>query len=120
MTRCEPPAEMREREGLHILLTPSGEEDAGKWRGPDMEWWFGGHVSMSAVAAAEIGWRYLGPIPSHAEIEALVKAARSALEWQQRRTSGLVATAHSTIDDLVEADLAAALSHFPEEARDGG
>lgn len=82
--RCEPPEHLRGVVGLHILLTPAGEEDAGKWRGPEMGWWFGGHMSMTATAAAELGWSYLRAVPSADAVAKLVAAAREvASEFAQ-------------------------------------
>ena len=85
MVRCEPPEHLRCVVGLHILIDPHGEPDAGKWRGPDMEWWFGDHTSMTAQAAAELGWRYLSPIPSPDDLARLVEAAEEARDWHQRQ-----------------------------------
>ena len=85
MVRCEPPEHLRCVVGLHILIDPHGEPDAGKWRGPDMEWWFGDHTSMTAQAAAELGWRYLSPIPPPDDLARLVEAAEEARDWHQRQ-----------------------------------
>lgn len=117
--RCEPADTARV--GLHYIVhissatgKPNEDPRIARWDGERWnEWW----LYSQPYLVWEAGYRYLCPVPTPAEIEALVRAGRAAQQWQERRVSGQVEAAHSTIDDLVLADLTAALAPFGEAAR---
>lgn len=86
--RVEPPAGMREREGAHWIRHGAARPTLAIWH-PETRvnypsyllagWWEFGSNRLPAKDACGWGYRYLGPIPSHAEFAALLGAARVAL-----------------------------------------
>jgi|GEM_PF-2020128 len=73
--RCEPPPELRAVSGWHWLAHPGWGDcparysppdnpgAAALWRCPDSTW--------ADYVAHRAGWRYLGPVTPHAEVDAL-------------------------------------------------
>lgn len=79
-TRCEPPERLREVKGWHWVEV-RGLHECLKWRryspAHDWRWEYGeGEVAPDSETAQR--WLYISPIPSPADVEALVRAARSA------------------------------------------
>ena len=76
--RCEPPEHLRGKDDWHWIGTKFG-------RAPMPTEWdsFNGRWAAGAGGMPEqshtTGYRYLGPIPSHADLAALVAAAGDAL-----------------------------------------
>lgn len=74
-TRCEPADGLRDRDGWHWLQSiPSGQNYVAKWTASDKFWSMGQYV-FSSVSKGRTGlkYRYLVPVPSPAEIEALLR-----------------------------------------------
>jgi hypothetical protein len=82
--RCEPPPGVADW-SYHWLRDPDGDEVPLQWSirddcGPNGgEWWLPDGDCMWPEHAHEKGWRYLSPVPSPAELAALVEAARDVL-----------------------------------------
>jgi hypothetical protein len=125
-TLCQPPEGLRERGGPHYVQRGK-EIDHWYWEpllNDDAEWiggyWFfaGDILAILPEEMTAKGWTYLSPIPSHAELAALVKAARDVLtQWEHGRILTVDSPNDShgigTLDNL-----SAALSAFPEVPHD--
>jgi hypothetical protein len=85
--KCEPPEELREVDGWHWVQAPVGDPLLARWHAADRPGieplWVSTHHVYSGTpryAAREWGWRYLCPVLTPAEAEAL-RAERD--DWQQ-------------------------------------
>jgi len=117
MDGCGPPQHLRGADTMHYVQCRNRDPEISRWipdyaDTPEGGFWWHGRRDVSPRMMADWGYRYICAVPSPAELAALVRAARAAKQWQERRVSGQVATFHSTIDDLVLADLNTALQPF--------
>lgn len=124
--RCEPPEGLRDRDGWHWVEFEGFNHPTHGKRPVLMatQWWDRRHDNCWSDPftlrmiwpenMAKKGYRYIAPVPTPDALAALVRAAREARDWQQRRAAGLVTSAHSTVDDLVLAALHAALAPFKD------
>jgi hypothetical protein len=80
--RCEPPPELRDRDGEHHLFYyPAGTDVSGnpvvvRWGARAQGWW-ADHLELrghSPTETASMGWRYLAPVTPPATVAALVEA----------------------------------------------
>ena len=84
--RCEPPPELRERDGWHWVETPAKTRHIARWfsaHKPDIEpLWVSEHLAHATTgwAAKEWGWRYIAPVATPAEVDAL---RAEADEWKR-------------------------------------
>lgn len=76
--RCEPPPELRDRDGWHWVQAPVGDPLLARWHvadNPNTEpLWTSTHHVYSGTpryAAREWGWRYLSPALTPAEADRL-------------------------------------------------
>lgn len=117
-TRCEPPESLRGVDGWHWV----GELlDDGGWHPSPVLWRDGLWITpwfrplnrlQSSTDMADMGYRYIAPIPAPAAVSALVKAAREAealLAWSDALNG------HGNKPGFSERDnLTAALAAFQE------
>lgn len=112
--RCEPPGELKNRDGWHWIEGDGGELFFCQWTvsksgGYDGTWDRGTYWSSAEHAAAD-GWIYRGRVPSPSDLAALVRAGREMRGYVENAV--LINPCDETISDL-EA-LTAALAKFPE------
>lgn len=87
--RCEPPPELRHRDGWH-WMSLRGAPLFGLWTAKKMGWTMGGPEHT-----ARLGYRYLAPVPTPAEIEALraenerLRAALEVISWSEAERDGM-------------------------------
>lgn len=86
--KCEPPPELRDRDGEHhIYCHPAGTDVRGnpvvvRWGARAQGWW-ADHLDLrghNAAEAASMGWRYHSPVTPPAVVAALVEALEAAQE----------------------------------------
>ena len=91
--RCEPPPELRERDGWHWVQAPVGEPHLARWhaaeRGDVEPLWTSTHHVYSGTpryAVREWGWRYLVPVTPPATVATLVEVLDDLLADTQHAT----------------------------------
>lgn len=92
--QCEPPEGLRDRDGWHWVQAPVGEPHLAKWfaasssRGKPL-WDSDQHIYTATprYAAREWGLRYLAPVATPAEVEALRGERDAALERERQAMS---------------------------------
>lgn len=68
--RCEPPEELRGVDGWHWVQADADRLHPAKWSVHD-EWWDLIHISGSAWEIGQLGYRYVAPVATPAEVKAL-------------------------------------------------
>lgn len=119
-SRCEPPAELRGVDGLHVIQ-PSGEDTIyAEWRSDQNVWRIvGGNLEWEPNDLGMAQYTYIAPVPDPAAVAALVTAAReldrlALIISSAVRFAGAV---HSTQLDETQAAIFAlrpALAAFPQ------
>lgn len=106
--RCEPPPELRGVDGWHWVQRTSDPPVVLWWvpgiQGFDGRWLTYGGNQLLPFSMAEDGWRYVAPVATPDEVEAL-RAERDAA-----RTAAAVARGHVAANDVVIATLRARVS----------
>lgn len=86
--RCEPPEELRGRDGWHWVKMPDDAEQCWEWDAEEKGWWEpGGSMAMDLYVKG--GWRYVAPVTPPAVVAALAEALAemmSALAHSDRRS----------------------------------
>lgn len=96
--------------GARALVSPvtgKKDDDSGliflpQWIARRQEWAYGG-AAVSPTACAGWGWRYLGPIHSHAEVAALVKAVEGLDHFSWSAVSTDTPEARVYLQSLIDA-----------------
>ena len=99
--RCEPPPELRERDGWHWLAHPKGALLPEMWRASRGMWeWFGveGESAPDGWRAKE-DYRYLTPVTPPATVAALVEALEAITTHAQKVDSVFTTKSRWTFRD---------------------
>lgn len=98
--RCEPPPELRERDGWHWVQ--AGERAAECWRWTSFGRYWQSTTAMSVLQATSYGYRYLSPVLTPAEVEALraaaYRAGAEAMREECAKAAGFAAWKHEGDD----------------------
>ena len=126
-TLCQPPEGLRERDGTAHYIQRGKQIAHWEWE-PMLDddcnviggYWFypGDAAAIEPAAMTAKGWRYLSPIPTHAELTALVKAARKALNTFVLFTTEAGTDIVRPQDYPIVRELRTALSAFAEVNHD--
>ena len=87
--RCEPPPELRDVDGWHWVKCGDDDPEVVRWQHDGGGIWCMGTGSPRPAYAYSLGWRYLAPVSTPAEVDAL----RADLERERMRLAacGVVA-----------------------------
>jgi hypothetical protein len=102
--RCEPPAELRNRNGWHWLKYGGDRNrflpDPALWK---RNYWEVCGAKYSVTDACGFGWRYLAPVLTPAEVEALrTENARLRAALKVAATTGLIGPGGIINADVLE------------------
>lgn len=113
--RCEPPVELRDVDGLHVIL-PIGEDAIfAEWRADQQVWRvIGGDWKWEPADLGVARYRYIAPIPSPAAVAALVKAARELDRLSLVILSAVHCADRANSDVVTAAILALRAAAFPQ------
>ena len=111
--RCEPPPELRDRDGWHWVQYKQSPMCRAEWSATEREWFFPEDQTHSPVESLSTSWRYFAPVTPPATVAALAEALKHAdlqLEYiDQRSPSGTT--------PAVRAQIGAALALYREAGR---
>jgi len=74
---CVPPPELRFRTGWYWLQRAKAPPYFAEWNALTMQWWFPGTKRYCYPRDLSDAWRYLGPVATYDEVEALRSANRN-------------------------------------------